>query len=617
MSYYNKGDWRLRSNGLNKSNSQPNYFIPKELKSYNSNYLPLIQVNQQAEIFSNKLNKSNKIKNELLFSKYKFLQNRGINDYNKNKFKDSWNDFFKRKERERQRKKVYKIIQDQPYISSEEDSNAKDIFKSDLNSIPNKIEDKLKLKRYLPAKRDLVKLMRKVNDNVNERVDKNNYLLSRNIHNLENGYDDLKDMIENKMNKMERKQEEDFQYLRKYFKWRSNRERDKFDNNNLLMENGSNVLNRYDYNNGNDYYKPTMKENIEKLQTYEIVKRIQNIPNLLDNMIRNIENIREYRNEQKKDFLNNFSESFKARNNQMYDELDYEIDKNNLRYDNYDNYLGNYDDQYAFDEFSNMDNMDPNYFKSIIPRKPRTEVKRNARKDILSMSRTDMDKLRRNLKPLTYQSPIKKLEDDDGLLSGNDLMKIYKEKNSYNKKNSLRLNNTKKSNKINKQDDKTNIINNKKDDKDTKVKKEESDDIVIIDSDEDKSSKKDNNKENNKTPNDAIKKNENEKKEDKKEDKKKENDNSSDKDDEESDEDDDDEDSNNDNNKKVNNNVANNNINNNAINNNINNNNVANNNNNIANNTNNIGNNNNILNLQNNDDDADDDDDDDDDDDND
>ena len=235
MSYYDRGNLFRRSNGLNKSNSQPNYFIPNELKSYNDNYLPLIRLNQQAEIFSNKINRSNKIKNELLNSKYKFLQNRGINNYNRNKYKDSWNDFFKRKEREKQRKKIYKILQDQPYNSSEEDANVDDIFKSNLNSMPNKIEDKLKLKRYLPAKKDLAKLMRKVNENVNEKVDKNNYLLSKNIKNLENGYDDLRNMIETKINKMERKQAENFYNLRKYFKWRNKREKDKFDNNNLFI----------------------------------------------------------------------------------------------------------------------------------------------------------------------------------------------------------------------------------------------------------------------------------------------------------------------------------------------------------------------------------------------
>ena len=43
MSYYDRGNLFRRSNGLNKSNSQPNYFIPNELKSYNDNYLPLIR----------------------------------------------------------------------------------------------------------------------------------------------------------------------------------------------------------------------------------------------------------------------------------------------------------------------------------------------------------------------------------------------------------------------------------------------------------------------------------------------------------------------------------------------------------------------------------------------
>jgi hypothetical protein len=165
-------------------------------------------------------------------------------------------------------------------------------------------------------------------------VDKNNYLLSRNIKNLENGYDDLRNMIENKINKMERKQAENFYNLRKYFKWRNKREKDKFDNNNnnLFIENGNNVLNVNDYNNNGNYYKPNIKENYEQLQTYEIVKKIENIPNLLDNMIQNIENLREYRRQQKKEFLNNFSGSFRAINNQMYDEIDYEIDKNNFYY---------------------------------------------------------------------------------------------------------------------------------------------------------------------------------------------------------------------------------------------------------------------------------------------
>ena len=567
MSYYGKNDWRFRSNGLSKSSSQPNYLIPHELNKYNSNYLPLIRHHQQAEIFSNQIDKSNKIKNEILNSKYKFMNERGIDNYNRNKYKDSWNDFFKRKEREKERKKIYKIIQDKTFSSNEEENNANDIFRNGLNSMPTKIEDKIKLKRYLPAKKDLVKLMRKVNDNVNERVDKNSYLLSKNIRNLENGYDDLKEMIESKIGRMERKQEEDFQDLRHYFKRRAQRENNKF-NNNFLLENGQNV---YD----NDYYKPNMKENIEKLQTYEIAKRIQNIPNLLDNMMQNIENIREIRKEQKNDFLLNFSNNFKIYDDPIDDELDYEMGGNNLRYNDYDKYyLGDYDTSEYDPDYSYMTKM-----TSSFKYKPKTDIRKKVKKDILSMSKTDIDKLRKNLKPLTYQMPKKKLEDDDDLLTGKDLMGIYKERNSIPKLNLYNGNNTKKSNKnINIQENKTmnrlkeSVVMKDNDTKkeDTKEEKDDSDDIVVIDSsDKDKSNKSENN---NKNKKEETKKNETQKQSNKKEEKKEENSFS---DDEYSDKDEedkkDDKSNNNKNNFNNNPNNNNNNVNNNA-NNNVNNN---------------------------------------------
>ena len=594
MSYYAKNDWRFRSNGLSKSSSQPNYLIPHELNKYNSNYLPLIRHHQQAEIFSNQINKSNRIKNEILNSKYKLFKERGIDNYNRNKYKDSWSDFFKKKEREKQRKKIYKIIQDKPFSSSEEEENANDIFRNGLNSMPTKIEEKMKLKQYLPAKKDLVKLMMKVNDNVNEKVDKNSYLLSKNIRNLENGYDDLKEMIENKINRMERKQEEDFYDLRNYFKRRAKRENNKF-NNNLLLENGQNVLNGYDDYNNNDYYKPNMKENIEKLQTYEIAKRIQNIPNLLDNMIENIENIREYRKEQKNDFLLNFNNNFRDKyNDPLYDELDNEIGGNNLRYNNYDNYnFDDYDSEYDFEQ-SYMSRMTPKFTKAFIPSKPRTEFKRNARRDILSMSKTDIDKLRKNLKPLTYQQQHKKkLDDNEDLLTGRELMEIYKERNSmpkinfYNKKNTNKTNKSK-SNNINIQENKAmnklreseivkNNINNINNDnkKDTQDKKDDSDDIVVIGSDNDNSNKE----ENNKNQKEEAKKNEAQKQSNKEEEKKEESNNSDEDDDEDSNDESKDDNENNNINNNINNN-ANNNMNNdvnNNGNNNANNNNVDNN----------------------------------------
>ena len=492
MSYYGKSsktDWSKHSNGLNKSSSQPYYYNPPELNTYKSTYLPLIKFNQQAEILSNKIDKSNRIKDQILNSRYKFLNNRGIDNNYRNKYKDSWSDFFKRKEREKQRRKIYKILKDESYDSSQEEDNANDIFRNKPYSMPSKIEDKIKLKQYLPAKKDLVKLMMKVNDNVNDRIDKNSYLLSKNIRNLENGYDDLKYMIENKINKLEKKQEEDFYDLRNYFKRRANRENNKFDKH-YRLENG-NILPRYDDNNDeNDYYKPNMKENIEQMQTYEIAKRIQNIPNLLNNMVDTIESIREYRQEEKNDFLKNFNNNIRG----------YYNPNDNLGYGNYNKY---YDNLYNFNK-SYITNDTPRDTYLLRPSKPMTEIKIKNRKNFLSMSKSSIEKLKKNLKPLSYQIPKKKLIDnkDDDLLTGKDLMEIYKERNT-NKK----LNYTKKgshnSNNINIQENKTinklresenkNSKNSVK--KDTQEKKKESDDdVVIVDSNEEKSKKSENSK---------------------------------------------------------------------------------------------------------------------------
>ena len=482
MSSYNRFN---RSNGLSKSSSQPNYLIPYELNDYNQVYLPLIKLNQQAEILSNKIDKTNRIKDEILASKYKLYYNRGIDNYHKNKFKDSWNNFFKRREREKQRNKIYKIIKDEPYISSEEEDD--EIFRPRLNYRPNKIEDKIKLKQYLPAKRDLAKLMFKVNDNINDRIDKNSYLFSKNIINLENGYGELKNMVEHKINKLERKQEEDFYDLRSYFNRRAQRERDKYDNNKLILENGNDTY-QVNYDKEDGYYKPNMKENIGKLQTYEIAKKIQKIPYLLDDMIKNIENIRIQRKNEKNDFLLNFNKQINENNANIYDNIDDDFisDRYNDYNYNYNYNLDKYDNSFMGfgDTFSSMKT--PYYNYRYKPSKPRTEYKRNIKKDVLSMSKSDIANLKTNLKPLSHQTPKNKkinLNDNDDSITAEDLKEIYKQKNAN--KNSL-----KKSNEINIKENKTfNKLKESQEKKETnKNNKEESDnDVVVVENDDDKS----------------------------------------------------------------------------------------------------------------------------------
>ena len=487
-----------RSNGLSKSSSHKDFLIPYELNDYNKVYLPLIKINQQAEILSNKIDKTNRIKDEILSSKYKLYNNRGIyNNYNyyRNKFKDSWDNFYKRKEREKRRKKIYKIIKDEPYISSEEEDDD-EIFRKGMI---NKIEDKIKLKQYLPAKRDLAKLMFRVNDNINERIDKNSYLLSKNIINLENGYGELKDMIQNKINKLERKQEEDFYDLRLYFKLRAQREKDKFDNNKLILENGNDV---YQVNNNiedNYNYKANMKDNIEKLQTYEITKRIQNIPNLFDNIITNIEQIRKQRKKEKNDFLLNFNNQINDYYKNAYENIDDDLIGEKNKYNKYNKYndyaynLDNYNDSFMGYEDTFLTASSQNYFNNkyrYSKSKPRTEYRRNNKKDMLSMSKSDILSLKNNLIPLSYQNPKKNkmnLNDDDDSLTANDLKEIYKQKNATKNILERKKNEINSNKEISIKENKTiNKSKESKEKKETNKKEDSDDDVVVVESDADK-----------------------------------------------------------------------------------------------------------------------------------
>jgi len=85
MSYYNR---YIRSNGLSKSSSQPNYLIPYELNDYNNIYLPLIKMNQQAEILSEKID-STKTKSPKLITTIDNISNirHKIHKYPKPKIK--------------------------------------------------------------------------------------------------------------------------------------------------------------------------------------------------------------------------------------------------------------------------------------------------------------------------------------------------------------------------------------------------------------------------------------------------------------------------------------------------------------------------------------------------
>jgi hypothetical protein len=267
-------------------------------------------------------------------------------------------------------------------------------------------------------------------------------------------------MINHKINKIEKKQEEDFYNLRQYFIRRAQRERTKFDNNQLILE----------------YEEPNMKDNIEKLQTYEISNKIQNIPYLFDNTIRNIEDIRNNRKQEKNNFLFNFANDINRY--QIEDDFIGE----NSRYDSSLGYNVNF-----------LTRSTPNFIEKYSHRKPRTDY--GQKENSLSMSKSDISNLKKNLKPLSYQMPKyhrMNLDDGEDRLTADDLKEIYKQRNSkiLSKKGKKVSSNSK----INIKENETfNKLSKKKSSKkDTnKSKKDNKDnsenDIVVVDSDEDKS----------------------------------------------------------------------------------------------------------------------------------
>ena len=116
-------DWNMQSNGLYRSSSLPIYKTPLSNAgnmlynstninpSLNNNLiyqsipfeLPIIYNYQPSKMIDNELNLRNQRKDELIESIKKLFKYRGLppNYFNNNNLNDSWNEFFKRREREK------------------------------------------------------------------------------------------------------------------------------------------------------------------------------------------------------------------------------------------------------------------------------------------------------------------------------------------------------------------------------------------------------------------------------------------------------------------------------------------------------------------------------------
>ena len=304
MSYYYDNDLNntilnRHSNYLNRSSSlpaisrypiayDPYYSINPNYNSiYTNSYaLPILNYSQQTKLLGDELDYRNQIKDETLDQKAKFLGYRGLPDIDYDCFRNSWQDFHRRRQKEKNRKRLINIIRGDNYYDTKSDN---DIFRWLDNSMPSKIEDKIKIKQYLPLRKELAKLMIEASNRIQRKVDSNTYLVNQNIYYLEKDYNNLKKLIEKKMDRLEKKQKKDFAILNKYLKekdlryWNrsmdnlykfyndkdKNQEyfkmaekmklfnKDKKKENNEKLKYDPSFFNYNFYNNGNDNYLPS------------------------------------------------------------------------------------------------------------------------------------------------------------------------------------------------------------------------------------------------------------------------------------------------------------------------------------------------------------------------
>ena len=67
---------------------------------------------------------------------------------------------------------------------------------------------------YNPIKRDITYLMDEMNYNFQKKLQNDNNIINENINEVQNNYDEMKYLLNNKMDKLELQQKMDFENLR-------------------------------------------------------------------------------------------------------------------------------------------------------------------------------------------------------------------------------------------------------------------------------------------------------------------------------------------------------------------------------------------------------------------
>ena len=180
--------YQLNQNALHKSNSSI-----------------LIPVSQPQPPQSALLLTANNVVHPLHYQnnldRYYHLQNLQKNDYNLTSKTD--NEFYHKKKHHHHHR----------YRSPKKEEDAlKELLES--QKIDKRINENLHSKIYKPIKNDLNNFMEEINYNIQKKMENDNHIVNSNINAVQNNYDEIRNILENKIDKMEQKQKMDFENLK-------------------------------------------------------------------------------------------------------------------------------------------------------------------------------------------------------------------------------------------------------------------------------------------------------------------------------------------------------------------------------------------------------------------
>ena len=219
----------MKNEQRNNQSFNPSYNLQLPLINQNTNPL-LLQTNNSRYNPNNPLINNNnfnnykyiplnntRIKGEILSSKYKFLNQRGLlkEDY----IRDLDSDFEQLRNKHRYKIKEYnlknhhkhKLKLGNNYSKEKYDEIEKEIK---MRKKAKKFHKRLQNEVYTPFQKDYENYLNNVNLNIQQQLKNDNNLIRYDINEIENNYNEIRNLLDIKLNKIEKKQKTDFENLK-------------------------------------------------------------------------------------------------------------------------------------------------------------------------------------------------------------------------------------------------------------------------------------------------------------------------------------------------------------------------------------------------------------------